>query len=168
MGYNNPFANIRKYIMKEMPLTQGLVAFVDDDDYEKLSCYNWYVNHYGYAVRSVKGDCNKKIFMHREILGVKTYSKIHVDHINRNTIDNRKENLRECNRSENQSNRSKQSNNKSGYKGVSWAPWAKKWRAQIGFKGTNKKLGYFSTPEAAHDAYCIAAKNLHKEFARTE
>ncbi len=86
-----------------------------------------------------------------------------IDHINGNPSDNRWENLRVATPSQNKMNRPRQSNNKSGFKGVSWKRDKKKWRAVI----NDKHLGYFNTAEAAHRAYCAASAKYHGEFSHT-
>jgi len=88
-----------------------------------------------------------------------------VDHINGNPMDNRLCNLREASHTENRRNAGVQRNNKSGFKGVCWSKQNKGWHAQISIDGKRTSLGYFSTPESAHEAYKIAAKRLHGEFA---
>jgi len=92
----------------------------------------------------------------------------HIDHINCIPSDNRILNLRECSVSENSANSSFRSNNKSGYKGVSWHKKLKKWAAQIGVKRKNIKLGYFDSAEEAANAYCVAAMKYFGEFARAK
>ena len=90
---------------------------------------------------------------------------LQIDHINQIRSDNRIENLRLATRSQNGSNRPKQKDNTSGYKGVSWSKQHKKWVAQI---IKNKKLiylGLFATPEVASQAYNAAATKLQGEFA---
>lgn len=84
-----------------------------------------------------------------------------IDHINRNTSDNRIANLREATRSENLQNTGLHPKNTSGLKGVSWHKSAKKWRARITANGIEVGLGLFKTPEAAYSAYCDAAANMH-------
>ena len=86
--------------MKEIPLTRGKFALVDDEDYEWLSQWKWYCSTTGYAVRGCK---NRILYMHREI--AKTKPGMLTDHINRNKLDNRKENLRFCSHRENMKNR---------------------------------------------------------------
>lgn len=87
------------------------------------------------------------------------------DHINGNGLDNRRENLRLATRSQNSINRGKQSNNKSGYKGVSWNKRDKRWTAQITINKHIINLGGFDTPEQAYEAYKEAAKQYHGTFA---
>lgn len=88
-----------------------------------------------------------------------------IDHINRNRADNRIENLRKCSHSENQHNRVQCRTNKSGYKGVSFHAQRNRWRATIFLNSKQRHLGLFDTPDAAHRAYCAAAKLLHADFA---
>lgn len=88
-----------------------------------------------------------------------------LDHINRDTTDNRIENLREATHTENQRNRAKGKKNTSGFKGVSWITREQKWMAGIKVDGKSYNLGYFSTSEKAHEAYQAAAIRYHREFA---
>jgi len=86
-----------------------------------------------------------------------------IDHIDRNPLNNRIENLRDVPQSENKQNQLVNKNNKTGLKGV-WKVHNVKsgaWIAQITHKGKNIYLGYFKTPEAAHEAYCKAAAIYH-------
>lgn len=100
--------------MKLIELTQGQKAIVDDDDYGRLSKSKWYAekkyNNF-YARRGLDD-----VLMHRIILKL-TDSKLKVDHINHNGLDNRKENLRVCTQRQNMCNKKKEKDNKSGYKG---------------------------------------------------
>ena len=102
--------------------------------------------------------------MHRAIMEIT--SKLQTDHINGNGLDNRRKNLRVCTHQENVINSRKQKNNTSGYKGVGWEKRRKKWIARITKSGKNKYLGQFDTAKQAYAAYCEAAKELHKDFAR--
>lgn len=88
-----------------------------------------------------------------------------VDHKDRNRQNDRWDNLRAATREQNARNSAMQSNNKSGFKGVDWRPERRKWRAMIGVDGRQRCLGYFSSPEEAHAAYCEAADRHHQEFA---
>jgi hypothetical protein len=89
-----------------------------------------------------------------------------IDHRDTNRSNNRWNNLRAATQLQNSTNSSIRIDNTSGYKGVYWHIGARKWRAQIVSKGKIHLLGYFSTPQAAHRAYCEAAIRLHGEFAR--
>ena len=154
--------------MKKIPLTQGYYALVDDKDFEWLSELKWSVNrkrHSLYAqhakMRSGKG---KIFYMHRLIMNAPKGKQ--VDHINGNTLDNTRSNLRICSSSENLCNRKAPRQNTSGFKGVSWFERDKKWRARIGAKCKQKTIGYFDTKEEAAKAYDLMAKKLHGSFAR--
>lgn len=87
-----------------------------------------------------------------------------IDHIDRNRFNNKWDNLRQADRSKNGANRTINKNNTHGLKGVSF--WQGKYKAQIGVNGKKIHLGSFETKEAAHEAYCIAAKAHFKDYSR--
>lgn len=155
--------------MKVLELTRGCVAILDDEDFERVAQYRWQVNKYGYAIRRSEAVDGKRVpmLMHRIILGV-TDKNIHVDHANKNKLDNRRCNLRLATRGQNRANSGKNRNNKSGFKGVYIDKRRKKnqFSAQIRGNGSIKWLGYFPTPQEAHAAYCKAATIEFGEFAR--
>jgi AP2 domain/HNH endonuclease len=91
-----------------------------------------------------------------------------VDHKNRNTLDNRFDNLRDSLGGQNQWNRGKPSNNTTGFKGVCYDKSRDKYTVYIQANHKRHFIGRFDTPEAAHAAYCEAAHRLHGDFARTE
>jgi hypothetical protein len=101
--------------------------------------------------------------MHREILGAS--KGIEVDHRDRDTLNNRRHNLRLATHSQNQQNAYLQSNNTSGFKGVSFRPSNGKWRVRIGVAGKRMHLGSYGTREEAYAVYCDAAKRHHGDFA---
>lgn len=144
-----------------IPLTRGKVAIVDDDDFERINAYKWFYHSQGYAACMFG---RKMVLMHRVIMN--TPQGMETDHANRDRLDNRRENLRICTQSQNQSNRAIGTNNTSGYKGVSWRPEKSKWLAHITVNGQRKHLGYFDTPEQAADAYDEASRKYHMEFSR--
>lgn len=154
--------------MKEIQLTQGKVALVDDEDFEYLNQWKWCackISNRFYAIRSYRLN-SKKIFiyMHRLITN-NNDSKMHTDHKNNNPLDNRRENLRICTNSQNQMNTKVQINNTSGFKGVVWNKIAKKWVAQIKLNNKLKNLGRYINPIDAARAYNAAAIKYHGEFA---
>jgi hypothetical protein len=157
-------------------LTQGRAAIIDAADYEWLSQWKWCAveNKYRgvfYAVRRSprKGEEPRHTeIMHRLILGLKYGDCRLGDHINLNTLDNRRSNLRIASSSQSQCNRGKQKNNSSGFKGVSFDKKMRKWQAYIKINRKRRNLGYFSTSTAAYSAYCVAATELHGEFKRLE
>lgn len=112
----------------------------------------------------VKG---KNMALSRFIMKPKAH--LQVDHINGDSLDNRRSNLRVCTRSENNRNKKKISTNTSGFKGVSYRRDRKLWCAFIGLykngKRTAKNLGYSPTKEGAYKKYCEACIKYHGEFA---
>jgi hypothetical protein len=153
--------------MKLIPLTQGYSAKVDKADYEFLAQWKWQYHPKGYAyrrqhVRLAKNKYTGKfVLMHRVLCP----NGITTDHINRDKLDNRKANLRQATRSQNQVNRGLQSNNTSGYKGVHYDKLRNIWRARVVVDRKGINLGDFKTPEEAAQAYNEKAKELHGEFA---
>ena len=144
---------------------QGIKFLIDNNDYEKfVKDYRFCLSVVGYVVYSSKKDGLNGKLLHRIIMGDPDGQE--VDHINVNPLDNRRENLRICSHHENSFNRTKYSNNKSGFKGVYFDKQKQKFRAYINIDGKRKYLGYFDDPEEAHQAYCKAAIKLHGEFAR--
>lgn len=146
---------------KEIPLTQGKVAIVDDDDFERLSHHKWHISLKGYARRSLHNP-ERKEYMHRVVIGASEDEN--VDHINRDRLDNRKCNLRLCSDRENCYNRSKRSVT-SQYKGVTWNKRNKKWQAQITIDGKNRYLGLFVDEADAARAYDKFARQHQGRFA---
>ena len=153
----------------QIELTQGKIALIDEADWDLVRGYRWYAQkggstYYAQATISREGGGQRGILMHRLIIGLNN-PKIHTDHIDGNGLNNRRDNLRACSRSENMHNRGAYATNMSGFKGVSWHKQRGKWQAQIKFNGKNRHLGLYSTPEEAHQAYCRAAIDLHGDFA---
>lgn len=152
--------------MKLIPLSNGKVAKVDGTDFDKVSEHHWHVDGAGYARTNIWKNNRKESAprMHRLIVGDVDKS-LHIDHINGDKLDNRKDNLRVTTPSQNAMNRGSQSNNSSGYKGVIYDKARGKWRAEICFRGNRKHLGRFETAELAALAYNEAAIKYHGEFA---
>lgn len=156
--------------MKEIPLTKGFVAIVDDEYFEELSKFSWCVDSRGYAVRGTStGGVFRKVKMANQIMNPP--KGMEVDHKNtanpENKRDNRRENLRVCTRSQNIMNVGKRAHNTSGFKGVFWLTQARRWKAEITVMYKRIHVGYFDTKELAAEAYRQAAEKLHGQFANT-
>jgi len=151
--------------MKTLQLTNGYEAIIDDDDFERVSSFKWHgaKSRTGVYVRHGR---NPALILHRFILDAKP--GVSVDHINGNTLDNRKENLRICTSAENTRNSRKYSTNVSGCKGVSYIEWRNKWASKITFNYKKYFLGYYNTREDAFEAYKAKAKEFFGEYARFE
>ena len=153
--------------MKTIQLTKGKFAIVDDEDYPQLVRHCWYAQEAGngvwYAMRRANVDGkSKNVSMHRELLNPE-HGKI-ADHANRNCLDNRRSNLRQASRTQNQANRTANKKNASGFKCVT--KYRDKFRARINFEGKTRHIGIFSTAKEAHAAYVEAAIQVFGEFAR--
>lgn len=146
--------------MKTVLLTQGMSTIVEDEDYERVSKFKWMFNKKGkygggYAQRSQHVKVGFKqyktvtIYMHRFILNAPNDN---VDHINGNTLDNRRENLRVVPQEINVRNRRSVPGSTSKYVGVHLHKLTGKWRAQIKVDSEAKSLGLFSTQEEANEA----------------
>ncbi len=144
---------------------EGKFALVDDEDFDRYSGRSWYVTtgQWPYAVSS-NGHA-RLIYLHKII--VDAYPHQRVDHINGDTFDNRRDNLRLCSNAENCRNQSRRSDCMSGFKGVSWQADRKSWRCQIMMDYQKINLGNYSDREEAAYVYDQAALQLFGEFART-
>lgn len=151
----------------EIPMTRGQVALVDAEDYRKyggmkwVAQYNPCVDGY-YAIRdvTVSPRKRKRLYLHRLIC--ECPDGMVVDHINHDTLDNRRCNLRLATHSQNACN-SLRGNPASGLRGVYQR--GKKWASAIAMHGKQVHLGFFGTREEAAAAYRDAAKRLHGEFS---
>lgn len=154
--------------MKQIFTASGDVFLVDDDDYIELSKYRWYSlkthnSIYAHRKTGYKNYDQQLITMHREIMG--NPPGLCIDHINHNTQDNRKENLRICTNAQNKRNSKKRVGRQ--YKGVylSKRNKVKKYLSAIGVCGKTVWIGSYYTPEEAALAYDNKAKELFGEYA---
>ena len=157
--------------MKLIPLSKGYYSKVDDDMYDYLMQWSWYAklsrtsNSY-YATRNggkADGDRRyKTIPMASVIMDGDTGSR--VDHIDRDSLNNQRYNLRFVTRSQNGFNRSIASNSTSGYKGVIFCKSRNKWRPKITFQGKRYYCGRYSCKHDAARAWNLMSKKYHGEF----
>lgn len=165
--------------MKEIQLTRGRVAIVDDEDFEWVSQWKWSAikpkTSGPYAIRGTRrGGTRKYYLLHREILARKhgkpalDFAHLVADHIDHNGLNNTRQNLRWVTRGQNNAyQKGRRANNTSGYIGVIFDKQNKSrpWRSEIHTAGKNKCLGYFSNPIAAAMVRDMAAFSLRGEFA---
>jgi hypothetical protein len=155
--------------MKEIPLTKGEVAIVDDQDYEWLMRYKWHAMHEGnicYAETTPRHGQN--ILMHKLILPVP--DDMEVDHKNRNKLDNRRCNLRAATHRQNSFNQGKYKTVggealTSPFKGVSWDAEREKWRSTITIFKKQQMMGRFDNEHLAARIHDGMAQFLFGEFA---
>jgi hypothetical protein len=142
--------------MKEIKLTQGKVALVDDEDFDRVNQFKWYAvkmsDHRYYATRMFgHGMDRKRLYMQHFIIGTPSKGFV-IDHINNQGLDNQRVNLRVVTQRENSVNWDRP--RKSKYFGVTWDKQHNKWKARARRNGeTEKFLGYFKDEEEAHNAY---------------
>lgn len=150
--------------MKTINLTQGKVALVDDHWFDELNKYKWCYVKSGYAVRSIRtGKKIKRIWMHRVVNNTPEGSA--TDHINHNKCDNQESNLRDASIQENCMNRHKNTDNSSGYKGVTSRKNGKYYEANIKLDGKKFYIGNYNNKNDAALAYNKKALELFGEFA---
>lgn len=155
----------------EFPISKDIVTIIDDDLVVKnlrnfrirrersgkvgaVLCRNW--------------DDNDTRYLHREIYkyhnGPIPYG-VKIDHKNRNPLDNRLENLRLCNYTENNQNCTKRPKALSKFKGVTWNSQCNKWLARITYNKKQIRIGHFTNEVDAALAYDSKAKEYFKDFA---
>ena len=157
---------------RTIPVSQGQFAIVDDSDYAWLCQWRWHA-HWNthtksfYVVRGLyapkgSGMKHEMIRMHRFIMNAPR--GMYVDHVNHNTLDNRRANLRLCTPSQNQQNKRKQKSNKSGVVGVHQSKRTGKWVVQIRVDNQVLSLGGYRTLEEAAQVRRDAEVKFHRDF----
>ncbi len=161
--------------MKEISLTQGKFAIVDDADYEWLSQWKWQVyrdpgGRLWYALRSVREAGKKRhLRMHAVIMGSPASPNLTVDHRDLNGLNNQRANLRWATPSQQQQNTPAHSLREIGFKGINFRSDQRKsrpWQVRISVANQRIHLGYFETRDLAAQAYNSAALKHFGEFAR--
>ena len=149
-----------------IPLTQGKVALVDAEDYERVNQHKWHYHKQGYARRMLPiGSGKKKVLcMHHMIIDVP--EGFHPDHINGNGLDNRRVNLRIATPTQNSHNAKMRGDNTTGHRGIFEDKKYNKWRVAFKIDGVQKQFGYYDSKQEAIDMYHSVSKSLRGEFAR--
>lgn len=145
--------------MKEIKLTRGKVALVDDADYEWLNQWSWYAvktkyTYYAKRTHTLPSGEQIQLAIHREILGLPFKDEIEGDHKDGNGLNNQRYNLRRVTGHQNKFN-------KHHIKGYHWSTSVHKYQAQIRLNGKAIYLGVFDTEVDARKAYLDAKKIYH-------
>lgn len=164
--------------METLQLSQGYVAVVDDEDFERVAAFKWHAcvqrrrdgsirMVYARRTQCSPGGGRTKQYLHRVILGL-TDPRVKVDHRSHDGLDNRRENLRICTNAENRWNSRKPCGAlTSQYKGVHLNKRKNKWYASMTIKNRQLYLGYFDIESDAAAAYDSAAREYYGDFALT-
>lgn len=155
--------------MKKIPVMRDQWTLVDDKDFEQLSTHKWYAKRSStgklYAYRRERGPGRIIRYMHREILGL-TDPKVHTDHRDGDSLNNRRGNLRQATPAQNQAGtRRKKISSSSKYRGVSRHLENSSWVASIQSEGKSRYLGSFKVERDAALTYDKAAVQLFGVFA---
>jgi hypothetical protein len=154
--------------MKTIPISNGMEALVDDEDYNRVIGLVWHIHvkkkgQYLYARTRVKIDGKWEwVMMHRLIIDAP--DNVLVDHEDGKGLNNQRYNLRQCSYSENGCNRHR-THGSSEFKGVSWNSQLCKWKVTIQKDGMSHHGGYFFDEAEAAWAYDELALKLHGQFA---
>lgn len=152
-----------RFLMKRIKVSDK-IALINDDDFTHISKYTWREKH-GYAVTDIWNKRQKKkimVSMHRLITAAS--NGVLVDHVNRNRLDNQRENLRICDHQKNQANKAPRGKTK--IKGVEFRNDRKaSWRARLKYNNENIELGYYDNRYEAAKAYNEKSKELFGAFA---
>jgi hypothetical protein len=149
--------------VRELPLGNGGVTLLDDEDYARYSAWNWWKSGAGYVSRRVRSE-RRTITLSRAIMNAP--ADLQVDHVNGDRLDNRRSNLRLCTQSQNNAN-ARMCKGTSRFRGVHWCSRTRDWIARIRVNGRTKHLGIFVDEVAAARAYDEAMVREFGEFALT-
>ncbi len=158
-------------MVREIPVNQGYVVLVDDDDFDWLNQWKWNVQAPDSRRRNLyarrhfypgSGGRRKLVLMHRLLLRAPV--GLQIDHVDRNPLNNQRSNLRLATNRLNSANGCMKRANTSGFRGVSQRP-SGRWRAAISVDCRTEWIGLFDEPEQAAQAYDDAARAAHGPFA---
>ena len=152
--------------IKFIPLTNGLFAIVDEDDFERINTNLWVAHKSGnivYAQRALPRKDGKQQGekMHHAVIG-RPPNGLMVDHIDGNGLNNQKKNLRLVTNRQNCMNRHQITTSK--YPGVTWNKRSRKWVAHAQINGKHTHIGTFSTEDEAYEAYCKRVDPLEEKI----
>jgi hypothetical protein len=150
----------------EVQLNNSYVSLINDCDLDLINRHNWFVINDGHNPYACSKKNGMHIRMHRLIVNARE-GQI-VDHINGNTLDNRRENLRIVSASQNAINRRKRSDNKSGVTGVHFSKAHNRWFACINIDKKKQNIGLFKTMEEAVAARKEKEKEVYGDYVRPE
>ena len=148
-----------------IPLTRNQNTKVDAADYDWLNQWNWTAMKTKAGFYAVRGATKDSAYVTMQSVILDCGPSEEGDHKNRDTLDNRRENLRKCRHGQNIQNAKLSVANRSGFRGVTWNAVNKNWMAKITLLRKQIYIGSFETAEAAAMAYDAEAKKLHGEFA---
>jgi len=153
--------------MRKIKLKNCQYFIVDDDMFDSVSKFKWYLDRYGYVRRyrrvSEVSLKTSHIYIHRQLMNFP--ENLLVDHINHNKLDNRRQNLRICTKRQNSLNGKKRRGNyTSKYRGVSWSSSNKMWLARVGIY-SKFYSSFHKTEIGAAKKYDELARKYYKEFA---
>ena len=141
-------------------MSRGYSFKFDEDDLSTVCSRTWYPSFQGHMIYA----CDARGNTLHSVLIPDLPRGYEIDHVNRDSLDNRRCNLRVCTHQQNQFNHDLQRNNTSGYAGVSYFPSRKKFRARIKYSNREIHLGYFLTIEEASQARSVAEHYLFGEY----
>lgn len=140
--------------------SKDIISLASVEDYDFISKHGWSLGPGGYLTCRIDG---RGYLLHRLLMDAE--SGLEVDHINLNTLDNRRENLRIVTPSQNQMNKGKMSNNTSGYKGITWDKDRNKWKVSLNENGICHNIGRFDELKDAVIARKEAEEKYFGEYA---
>lgn len=143
---------------------RGVEIQIDEGDLHLLEEYAWYIINKKGSIYITSRHNRRTVYLARIIMGDDI--NYLVDHINGDTLDNRRENLRYCDKRTNAQNSRSRKGSTSKYKGVSWDRFREKWRAMIKFEGRQIFIGRFDCETEAAKCYNHYAIKYFGEFAR--
>jgi len=161
MNHLRLYENAKEFKLTKINLGNGLFALIDDDDFDKVSKYNWHLIQNNYA-----GTSTNKGTLAMHVLIMNPPKGFVIDHKDGDRLDNRKSNLRIVTQAENSRNKLKFMKASSEFKGIHFNNSKQKWIASITYNGNKILLGWFKDEEKAARAYNIGAEMLNDKFGK--